>query len=69
VYGPVCVEVQPGVWDCLPSLPSWACVRLVHDDAYLVRLRDRPATRRSGELLAGCVFVSLHMFARVCVCA
>ena len=36
-YGPVCVEVEPGVWDCLPGLPSWACIRLVHDDKYLVR--------------------------------
>ena len=36
-YGSVAVEVQPGVWDFLPSLPSWTCMRIVHDESYLVR--------------------------------
>ncbi len=35
-FSSVCAELQPGVWDFFPALPSWACLRLVHDESYLV---------------------------------
>jgi hypothetical protein len=38
MYSSCAVQGSAGSWSFLPSLPSWACLRLAHDESYLLRL-------------------------------
>jgi hypothetical protein len=43
MYTSCAVQGSSGSWSFLPPLPSWACLRLAHDESYLLRLLSMAA--------------------------